>query len=102
MSSRLFKQIVNDMTNYNVERLPEYFYFFKKRIDCTGRPSIILIMKCTAAIRQLAYGSTPNAFDEYLQIGERRSRECLLNFTKCIYILYVEEFLRKPNLDDIE
>ncbi|GJT39114.1 hypothetical protein Tco_0938979 [Tanacetum coccineum] len=27
-------------------------------------------MKSTSAIRQLAYGSTPDAFDEYLQIDE--------------------------------
>lgn len=102
MSSRLFKQIVNDITNYNADPLPEYFHFFKKRIDCTSRPSVSPIMKCIAAIRQLAYGSTPDAFDEYLRILERCSRECLLNFTKCIYILCVEEFLRKPNSDDIE
>ncbi|GJW77700.1 RNA-directed DNA polymerase, eukaryota [Tanacetum coccineum] len=60
------------------------------------------IMKCTSVIRQLAYGSSPDAFDEYLQVAERCSRECLWNFTKCIYVLYVEEFLRKPTLDDVQ
>ncbi|GJW17500.1 putative nuclease HARBI1 isoform X2 [Tanacetum coccineum] len=60
------------------------------------------IMKCTSAIPQLAYCSSPDAFDEYLQIGERCSHKYLWNFTKCIYILYVGEFLRKPNLDDVQ
>ncbi|GJS65320.1 ALP1-like protein isoform X1 [Tanacetum coccineum] len=59
-------------------------------------------LKCTSAIRQLAYGTSPDAFDAYLQVVERCSRECLWNFTKCIYILYVEEFLRKPNLEDVQ
>nr|GEV52932.1 putative zinc finger, CCHC-type [Tanacetum cinerariifolium] len=53
-------------------------------------------------MRQLAYGTTPDAFDEYLQIAKRCSRECLDNFTKCIYILYVEEFLKRPTLEDVE
>ncbi|GJX14641.1 ALP1-like protein isoform X1 [Tanacetum coccineum] len=41
------------------------------RPDATGRMSLSVIMKCTAAIRQLAYGTTPDAFDEYLQMSER-------------------------------
>ncbi|GJW86721.1 RNA-directed DNA polymerase, eukaryota [Tanacetum coccineum] len=102
MSSTLFAQIVNDITSYDAQPLPEYFCFFRKGYDATGRASIGPILKCTSAIRQLAYGTTPDAFDEYLQIAERCSRECLDNFTKCIYILYVEEYLRRPSLDDIE
>nr|GEX85943.1 hypothetical protein [Tanacetum cinerariifolium] len=35
---------------------------------CKGRMSISSLMKCTAAIRQFAYSSTANAFDEYLQM----------------------------------
>ncbi|GKA24861.1 ALP1-like protein isoform X1 [Tanacetum coccineum] len=102
MSSRLFKKIVHDITNYDVDPLPDYFHFFKQRPDCTGRLGLSPILKCTSAIRQLAYGTSPDAFDEYLQVAERCSRECLWNFTKCIYILYVEEFLRKPNLEDVQ
>ncbi|GJW94763.1 hypothetical protein Tco_0174435 [Tanacetum coccineum] len=30
--------------------------------------SIGPILKCTSAIRQMAYGTAPDAFDEYLQI----------------------------------
>jgi hypothetical protein len=46
--------------------------------------------------------SSPDAFDEYSQVGEHCSHECLLNFTICMYTLYIEEFLRKPELNDIE
>ncbi|GJX62988.1 ALP1-like protein isoform X1 [Tanacetum coccineum] len=59
-------------------------------------------MKCTSAIRQLAYDTAPDAFDEYLQIAERTSQECLDNFTKCIHVLFAETFLRKPTRRDIE
>ncbi|GKC67982.1 RNA-directed DNA polymerase, eukaryota [Tanacetum coccineum] len=102
MSSTLFAKIVNDITSYDARPLPEYFCYFRQRIDALGRNSIGSILKITSAIRQLAYGTAPNAFDEYLQIVERCSRECLDNFTKCIYILYVEEYLRKPSSKNIE
>lgn len=86
MNSKLFKQIVKDITNYNVNPLPEYLRFFKQRYDALGRLSISPIMKCISAIRQFTYDTRPNAFDEYLH-----------NFTKCIYTLHFNEFLRKPD-----
>ncbi|GJY50682.1 ALP1-like protein isoform X1 [Tanacetum coccineum] len=92
MSSTLFNKIVSNILSYDVEPIPEYFTYFKPRYDATGRLSIGPILKCTSALRQLAYDTTP---DEYLQIVERTSREYLDNFTKCIY-------LRKPTAADIE
>ncbi|GKB04457.1 ALP1-like protein isoform X1 [Tanacetum coccineum] len=102
MSSILFNKIVNNILSCDVEPIPEYFTYFKPRHDATGPLSIGPILKCTSAIRQLAYDTAPDAFDEYLQIAERTSRECLDNFTKCIHVLYVEKFLRKPTAADIE
>ncbi|GJR87816.1 Toll/interleukin-1 receptor domain-containing protein, partial [Tanacetum coccineum] len=102
MSSTLFNKIVNKILSYDVEPIPEYFTYFKPRYDATSRLSIGPILKCTSAIRQLVYDTAPDAFDEYLQIAERTSRECLDNFTKCIHVLYVEKFLRKPTAADIE
>ncbi|GKA36555.1 RNA-directed DNA polymerase, eukaryota [Tanacetum coccineum] len=64
MSSTLFTNIVNDITNYDAEPLLEYFLFFKQRYNATGRASIGPILKCTSAIRQLAYDTAPDAFDE--------------------------------------
>ncbi|GJR57555.1 hypothetical protein Tco_1499717 [Tanacetum coccineum] len=66
-------------------KYPEETFRRSSRLDATGRKSIGPILKCTSAIRQLAYGTAPDAFDEYLQIAERTSRECLDNFTKCIH-----------------
>ena len=43
-----------------------------------------------------------DAFDEYLQIGERTSRSCLYNFCKCIWVLYHDEYLRRQTADDIQ
>ncbi|GJU01069.1 RNA-directed DNA polymerase, eukaryota [Tanacetum coccineum] len=71
MSSTLFNKIVNDILSYDVQPIPEYFTYFSSRLDATDRKSIGLILKCTSAIRQLAYGTAPDAFDEYLQIAEQ-------------------------------
>nr|GEV58243.1 protein ALP1-like [Tanacetum cinerariifolium] len=58
--------------------------------------------KDMVAIRQLPYGTTPDAFDEYLQMSERTARDSLTNFNKCIISLYMAEYLRKPTLEDVE
>nr|GEY11616.1 hypothetical protein [Tanacetum cinerariifolium] len=87
------------------EYLPKYPEENFRRIirhDCIGRLSIGPILKCTYAINQLEYGIAPDAFDEYLQIVEHTSRQCLKNFTKCIRVLYVTKFLRKPTAVDIQ
>nr|GEV04402.1 hypothetical protein [Tanacetum cinerariifolium] len=99
MSSSHFNKIVNNILSYDVQPLPEYFNYFRQRNDATGRLVIDPILKCISAI---PYGTAPDAFDEYLEIVERTSRECLENFNKCIHVLYVEKFLRKSTTMDIQ
>nr|GEY47555.1 protein ALP1-like [Tanacetum cinerariifolium] len=41
--------------------------------------SLSVIMKCTAALRQLAYDTTPDAFDEYLQMSSNNDINVLDN-----------------------
>ncbi|GJW87453.1 ALP1-like protein [Tanacetum coccineum] len=102
MSRTLFLKIVKDISNYEANPLPEHFKFFKVRSDCTCRMSLSVIMKCTTAIRQLAYDTTPDAFDEYLKMSERTVRDYLLYFNMCIIDLYMSKYLRKPALEDVE
>ncbi|GJR58477.1 putative nuclease HARBI1 [Tanacetum coccineum] len=102
MRRKLFLKIVKGISTYEADPLPDHFNFFRVRPDATGRMSLSVIMKCTAAIRQLAYGTTPDAFDEYLQMSERTARNCLFHFNKCIISLYMVEYLRKPTVEDVE
>ncbi|GJT30788.1 RNA-directed DNA polymerase, eukaryota, reverse transcriptase zinc-binding domain protein [Tanacetum coccineum] len=104
MNRELFLEIVQGIENYiqTVNPLPKHFQFFTIRYDCTGLKSFSVIMKCTSAIRQLAYGTTPDALDEYLQMGEHCARDCLNYFCMCVMDLYQPEFLRKPTLADIQ
>ncbi|GJZ75260.1 hypothetical protein Tco_0639725 [Tanacetum coccineum] len=61
-----------------VDLFPAHFDFFRVRPDATGQPSFNVIMKCTSAIRQLAYDVTPDALDEYLQMGDHCARDSQL------------------------
>ncbi|GJU61920.1 zinc finger, CCHC-type containing protein [Tanacetum coccineum] len=89
------------ISSYTADPLPQHFHFFTSRLDCTGRMSISALMKCTAAIRQMAYGSTPDAFDEYLQMSEHTARDALFFFNMCIIELYMPKYLRKPTSEDV-
>nr|GEX90240.1 reverse transcriptase domain-containing protein [Tanacetum cinerariifolium] len=79
MSRKLFLKIVEGISTYEADPLPKHFKFFKIRADCTGRMSLSVIMKYTAAIRQLAYDTTPDAFDEYLQMSANNDINVLDN-----------------------
>nr|GEZ06353.1 putative nuclease HARBI1 [Tanacetum cinerariifolium] len=70
MSRKLFLDIVKNIESHIADPLPKHFKFYTHRPDATRRMSMSVIMKCTSVIRQLAYGNTPDAFDEYLQMGE--------------------------------
>ncbi|XP_047951342.1 uncharacterized protein LOC125196764 [Salvia hispanica] len=68
MSRDLFLRIVHTLEGHD-----EYFQY---REDGIGRPGLTPLQKCTVAIRQLAYGTTSDVFDEYLHVGETTGREC--------------------------
>nr|GEZ69190.1 hypothetical protein [Tanacetum cinerariifolium] len=94
MALPLFYRIVTAVTNYDP--------FFHNNTDCTRKEGISPLIKCTSAIRQLAYGMNGNFLDEYMQISERSSRMDLDHFCEAVMKIYGPEFLRKPTVTDIE
>ena len=94
MHRPLFMSIVNAL-----ERRYKYFRFTK---DASGRPGHSPIQKCTAAIRQLAYGGAADMFYEYLHIGEMTGRKCLQHFCQGIIHIFGERYLRKPTPEDCQ
>ena len=76
--------------------------FFKTTFDPRMHKSFTALQKFISAIRQLAYGNTADALDEYLSMSERVSRESLYNFYYGIVKLYLDEYLRKPTSNDIQ
>ncbi|XP_042397602.1 uncharacterized protein LOC121987967 [Zingiber officinale] len=71
-------RIVNALENHSA--------FFQQRDDAVRRNELSPLQKCTAAIRQLAYGVPVDHLDEYLRMGEST----------------VIRYLRRPNADDVQ
>ncbi|XP_047965076.1 uncharacterized protein LOC125209520 [Salvia hispanica] len=82
-----------------LERRYEYFRFRK---DASGRPGHTIIQKCTATIRQLAYGGVADMFDEYLHIGETTARDCLKYFCEGVIEIFRDMYLPKPTPEDCQ
>ncbi|XP_033134385.1 uncharacterized protein LOC108869686 [Brassica rapa] len=94
MSKSLFMRIVH--------RLSTEVEYFAATEDAVGRRSLSPLQKCTAAIRQLAYGGGADTVDEYVRLGESTARNCLHNFTAAIIDLFGDEYLRRPTPEDLE
>ncbi|XP_057779446.1 uncharacterized protein LOC130998026 [Salvia miltiorrhiza] len=93
MSRELFLRIVNAL---------EVDPYFQQRPDAIGRLSFSPIQKCTAAVRQLAYGTAADCCDEYLRIGETTALECLKKFCKAVVRIFGGTYLRRPTTADVQ
>ncbi|GJV71814.1 ALP1-like protein [Tanacetum coccineum] len=67
LNRSLFTRIVRDLS----ANCP----YFQEGCDVVGKAGISALVKCASAIRQLAYAAVPDSLDEYLQIGEKTSRD---------------------------
>ncbi|GJY56454.1 ALP1-like protein isoform X1 [Tanacetum coccineum] len=85
-----------------VDALSDHYVYFKQRRDALGIKGLSPIQKCTAAIRQLAYGTPADCNDEYIRIGESTSIECLKNFCQGVIKIFGHVYLRRPNAEDVE
>ncbi|GJV46049.1 ribonuclease H-like domain-containing protein [Tanacetum coccineum] len=98
------KPLVVDVNNPSVGMPKGYLSancpYFQEGCDAVGKAGISALVKCTFAIRQLAYVAVPDSLDEYLQIGEKTSRDFLMHFCNGVIDLYGEEYLRRPTRGD--
>ncbi|XP_033146928.1 uncharacterized protein LOC103869787 [Brassica rapa] len=94
MNKSLFMRIVH--------RLSTEVPYFQPTQDAAGRSSLSPLQKCTAAIRQLAYGGGSDTVDEYVRLGETTARKCLHHFTAGIIHLFADEYLRRPTPEDLQ
>nr|KAJ0189338.1 hypothetical protein LSAT_V11C800410720 [Lactuca sativa] len=72
-----------------VDNFARNYEFFQLRWDARGKHGFTTIQKCTAVLRQLEYGITADASDEYLKMYERTE-------------LYRDIYLRHPTKSDVE
>jgi hypothetical protein len=85
-----------------VQTLSDWSPVFQQRRDAFGKLGFSLLLKCTAALRMLAYGTCADMFDENLQIAETTVIESLENFCKGIIECFGPKYLRRPTAEDIQ
>ncbi|XP_057520756.1 uncharacterized protein LOC130801019 [Amaranthus tricolor] len=83
------------------QTLEERHPFFQQRQDATGRFGAFALQKCTAAMRLIAYGTSADSVDDYIQISASLARDSLQHFVEGIVSYFSDEYLRKPNEEDI-
>ncbi|ETN17200.1 hypothetical protein PPTG_21630 [Phytophthora nicotianae INRA-310] len=76
--------------------------YFQQRRDATGKLGFSALQKCTAAIRQLAYGMPADAVAEYVGIAQTTAIKSLKRFCTAVDDVFGEEYLRAPTAADVE
>jgi hypothetical protein len=85
-----------------MHKLSETSPHFYERYDRAGRACLTALQKCTAALRQLAYGMAADTIDEYLQLGKTTALECLKYYCSSIIEYFGDEFLHHPTVTDTQ
>ncbi|XP_073133842.1 uncharacterized protein [Henckelia pumila] len=94
MQRELFLRIVNALENHSSN--------FQQRDDDARRKRLVMTKKCTAMIRQLSHEVLVDHLDEYLRMGESTAIKCLFKFCEYVVELFGDQYLRRPNADDVQ
>ncbi|XP_026460046.1 protein ALP1-like [Papaver somniferum] len=92
MHTHLFNRILCGIARYDD--------FFTPKPDATNK-FVSPLQKMGAAVRMLAYGCCDDFLDEYFQMGESTIILSLKKFCEAVIGVFEEQYLRKPNEDDI-
>jgi hypothetical protein len=63
-----------------MHKLSETSPYFCDIYDATSRAGLIVLQKCTPALRQLAYDIAAYTIDEYLKLEKTTALECLVYY----------------------
>jgi hypothetical protein len=85
-----------------MHKFSETSLYFFERSDVIGRAGLTALQKCTAALRQLAYGMVADTIDEYLKLGKTTTLEYLEYYCSDIIGCFGDEFLRHPTVADTQ
>ncbi|XP_009362348.1 uncharacterized protein LOC103952488 [Pyrus x bretschneideri] len=94
MRSHVFEHLLHDVQQVNL--------YFQQKLDRAGYPSFSPHQKVTAALQMMAYGSPVDSMDETHAMSESTCLYTLTEFCNTSIQLYKEEYLRKPNQEDLD
>ncbi|XP_024200297.1 uncharacterized protein LOC112203587 [Rosa chinensis] len=94
MRPHVFDQMMHDVTNHDP--------YFVQTDDASGRVGLSTEQKLTCAMRMLAYGLPADLCDEFLDVAESTALEILSHFTRSIWNVYHDQYLRRPTPADLQ
>jgi hypothetical protein len=74
----------------------EFDPYFKLKHGAVGTDGFLLIQKCTAAMRMLAYGAPADSKDDYLHMSESTAIECMYKFYQAVVGHFGKYYPRGP------
>jgi hypothetical protein len=77
-----------------------YDDYFSAKLDCIDKVGFSSYQKCSATIRQLAYGVLGDLFDEYLRMSEYTCIEAMCRFCSDVIAVFGKVYLREPTTED--
>lgn len=89
-----------DLFNTIAQAVEKHDPCFTLRRNAVGKISASPLMKCTAAVRVLAYGIAAYYIDEYIRIGEDTILECVNRFLQVVIEIFGPGYLRAPTDED--
>jgi hypothetical protein len=89
----LFLVILNGVIDYDD--------YFEAKYDCIGKIGFSSYQKCSAAVRQFAYGVPGDLIDDYMRMSESTCYEAMYRFCEDVIAVFDKYYLREPNMDDI-
>ena len=75
-------------------------YFTQKR-NAAKKLGLSPLQKMITALRMLAYGVAADFMDKYVRIAETTATTSLKKFITAVVAIFLEEYLRSPNNEDI-
>ncbi|XP_062005687.1 uncharacterized protein LOC133722838 [Rosa rugosa] len=94
MRPHVFDQMMHDVANHDP--------YFVQTDDASGRVGLSTEQKLTCAMRMLAYGLPADLCDEFLDVAESTALEILSHFTRAIWNVYHDHYLRRPTPADLQ
>ena len=75
--------------------------YFVQKINSANKLGLSSLQKITVVLKMLVYRVLSDLIDEYVRIADTTALESLKKFVTAVIDVFSEEYLRKPNNEDI-
>lgn len=96
MSRQIFDRVFAEVV------MNERYFRRGLNLNCAGKIGLSPLQKVVSAVRQLCYGTSADAMDDYVRISETSSMLSLKLFCRTVVKKFENKYLRLPTAEDLE